>query len=176
MEQPERLSEAEMPQIVNISKADVDQVQAELVRAHQSTIKHVEAEEVDLQVSAAGTISAGKVQTRRAIIGVVQGQTASLDETSFAAGVRTGAAIINGKAAIVTAETLQAESLSAAVAAGAEIHAANIRAGILLSRQVNGNVETTMNRDQALAAGIVGGLVAGLVLLAGRALFGRRRK
>jgi hypothetical protein len=75
----------------------------------------------------------------------------------------------------MVARSLEAPEVNGIVVAGTEIHATNIRTGILIGRQVNGNVETVLDTRTALMAGIIGGTVAGLILLAGRLLFGKKK-
>jgi hypothetical protein len=49
-----------------------------------------------------------------------------------------------------------------------------IKSVILLARNLEGNVTTVIDTRGALIAGLVGGLFAGIMLLLGRALFGRK--
>jgi len=58
---------------------------------------------------------------------------------------------------------------------GREVHADNIRTGILFSSEIHGNVTTTLDGRTALLAAVVGGIATGLVLLAGRLLFGHKK-
>jgi len=60
------------------------------------------------------------------------------------------------------------------LAAGREVHVNESRTGILLAKTVNGNVNTVLDTRGALIAGLTGGLFAGLMLLLGRMLFGRK--
>jgi hypothetical protein len=70
---------------------------------------------------------------------------------------------------------VQAGDLDALAAVGREIHGTNIRTGLLISREVHGNVEALIDSRTALLAGLVGGMAAGLIMLVGRLLFGRRK-
>jgi hypothetical protein len=169
--QPE---EVELPQVVNLSQVDAGNVRAEFVRASQTSIEKLEAEEADLNVGIIGVATTGKLNSRRAIIGAVFAKQAELHEAAVA-GVRGESISLNGNAGLMVARSLEAPEVNGIVVAGTEIHATNIRTGILIGRQVNGNVETVLDTRTALMAGIIGGTVAGLILLAGRLLFGKKK-
>ncbi|HNO31347.1 MAG TPA: hypothetical protein PKI78_06140, partial [Anaerolineales bacterium] len=62
----------------------------------------------------------------------------------------------------------------AGLVAGREVRGERIESVILLSRNVQGNITTVMDTRMALIAGLVGGLFAGIMLLLGRMLFGRK--
>jgi hypothetical protein len=56
-----------------------------------------------------------------------------------------------------------------------DVSADSIRSCILISREVHGNVTTTVDGRTALLSAAVGGVVTGLILLAGRFLFERKK-
>ena len=56
-----------------------------------------------------------------------------------------------------------------------QVSAGNIRAGLVIGREINGDIQTLIDARTALLSGIVGGIVAGLILLAGKLLFGRTK-
>lgn len=167
-------NDIELPQVVNLSQVDVENVRAELVRASQSTIHKLEAEEAEVNGILIGTAATGKLSVRRTAIGAVQTQQAELND-SIVAGVRGEAVSVNGKTGLIVGTQVQAEETNSIVLAGAEIHATNIRTGIFFGRQVYGNIETLLDARTTLIAGVIGGTVAGLILLAGRMLFGKKK-
>jgi hypothetical protein len=166
--------DVELPQVVNLSQTDVENVRAELVRASQSTIHHLEAEEAEVNGVLIGTATTGKLSVRRTAIGAVQTQQAELYD-SIVGGIRGETVSVNGRTGLIVATALQAEETNSVVLAGAEIHATNIRTGILFGRQVHGNIETVLDTRTTIIAGVIGGAIAGLVLLAGRLLFGKKK-
>lgn len=166
--------EIEIPQVVNLSNVNVENVRAELVRASQSNIRNLEAEEADVNGIIVGAATAGKFSGRRVAIAAVNAQQADLRE-SYVGGVRGESILVSGKTAMMVANTINAPEAKSVIVAGAQINAENIRAGLLIGRNINGNVQTLVDGRAALAAGVLGGLIAGLVILAGKSL-SRRKK
>jgi hypothetical protein len=62
----------------------------------------------------------------------------------------------------------------AGVVAGNEVKGERIETLILLGNHIEGEVQTVVDTRAALIAGTVGGVLAGVVLLIGRLVFGRR--
>jgi hypothetical protein len=81
---------------------------------------------------------------------------------------------INGQAGVVVAGSVEFGNAYAGVVAGREVRGERIESIILLSRRVEGNVTTVIDTRGALIAGLVGGLFAGIMLLLGRMLFGKK--
>jgi hypothetical protein len=81
---------------------------------------------------------------------------------------------VNGNAGLVVAGSVEFGNAYAGIVAGREVRGEKIESIILLSRRVEGNVTTVIDTRGALIAGLVGGLFAGIMLLLGRMLFGRK--
>lgn len=168
-------NEIEVPQVVNLWNVNADTVRAEFVRANRAAIRRLEAEEADVSGILVGAATAGTFNGRQAVIGALNAKQADTRK-SFIGGVRGESISVSGKTAMVVGTSVHSPQMKAAIVAGAQIHAENIRAGVLIGRNVNGNVHTLLDARGALAAGALGGLVAGLVLLAGKLLFRRQKK
>jgi hypothetical protein len=171
---PEAPEEMETPQVVNLSQTSVEKVEAELVRASLTGIEYLTAEEAELQESAAGAVNTEKLTARDSIIGFVNTGSASIEDCITVAVRAEDNISFNGVAGVVVGGTVQVEELDAVLVVGREVNGANIRSGLLISREVHGNVETLMDSRTALLAGLAGGISAGLVLLVGRLLFRRK--
>ena len=169
--QPE---ESELPQVVNLSGVSVENVEAELVRTNQTGIQHLNAEEVELHISALGMANTGNLQARDSMLGVVVSQQATVQD-SIVGGVRAQELSLNGVTVLALANSMSIEDVDAIAVAGTEISAKNIRTGVLISGKVNGNVTTMIDGRTALLAGLAGGTITGLILLAGKLLFGRKK-
>jgi hypothetical protein len=169
--QPEK---AELPQVVNLSNVSVENIDAELVRTNQTSIGQLNADEVELHISGVCTAGAVNMHARDSIIGTFACQQATLQD-SIIGGVRGEALTFNGVTALALANSISIQDVDAIVVAGTEINAENIRTGILICRDVKGNVTTVVDGRTALLAGLAGGAVAGLILLVGKLLFGRKK-
>ena len=166
-------SEAEQPQVTNLTRVDVDAVHAELVRMHQSIAQEIEAEEVELHLSAAFDVKATRATAQEAALGLVHAAEVTL-QNSAAGAVRAQNATINGAAAAVVAGNVEFGNAYAGVVAGCQVRGERIESLILLSPKVEGNVTTVVDTRGAVIAGLVGGLFAGLLFLLGQAVFGRK--
>jgi len=171
MVQPE---ESETPQVVNLSQVTVESVVAGLVRASQTSIENLNAEEVELQFSAAGAAQTRDLHARDSALGGVAAEQANVQD-SIIGGLRAETINFNGVAAVAVANTITGTDVHAIAVMSQELRADNIRAGILISREIHGNVTTTIDGRTALLAGLAGGAVTGLILLTGRLLFGRKK-
>ena len=170
--QPE---ETELPQVVNLSNVSVENVEAELVRTNQTTIQQLNAEEVELHISALGTATTKDLHARDSILGAVVSQQATVQDC-IVGGVRAESLSMDGVTVLALANSMSIQDVDAIAVAGNEISAKNIRTGILISQRVNGNVTTMTDGRTVLLAGLAGGTIAGLILLAGKLLFGRNKK
>ena len=169
--QPE---DADLPQVVNLSNVSVENVEAELVRTHQTSIQQLNAKEVELHISALGTANAGELHVNDSVVGMVVSQQAEVKD-SIVGGVTATTLSLDGVSALAVANSMSIKDIDAIAVAGTEIHAENIRTGILISREVHGNVTTMVDGQTILLAGLAGGTIAGLILLAGKLLFGRKK-
>ena len=173
MIEPEELPEIDSSQVTNISHADVQTVHAELVRMHEADAENIIAQEVELRQSAAGNVKADRFSAHQSAIGMLSAKEASVEESAVGF-VQAEKMSAGGYAGVVLAGSADLQHGMAVFVAGREIHVNEARTGILLARNVQGNVTTVLDTRGALLAGLVGGLFAGLMLMLGRALFGRK--
>jgi hypothetical protein len=94
---------------------------------------------------------------------------------SIVGGARAESLSLDGVTVLALANSMSIKDVDAVAVAGTEISAENIRTGILISREVNGNVTTVVDGRTVLLAGLAGGAIAGIMLLAGKLLFGRKK-
>ncbi len=171
---PSAESEVENPQVINLNGVSVEHVGAELVRASQSQINHVEADEVAIRGGMVIHVSAGRVSAHEA--GLVAIQANDIVINQGAAGLALSETVnLAGRAGVVLTDTANLHHSGATLLVATHVGADRVQTGILIARRVEGNVETYMNTRQVVAAGVLSGLVAGLILLAGRLLFGRKK-
>lgn len=173
MIEPEELPEIDSSQVTNISHADVQTVHAELVRMHEADAENIIAQEVELRQSAAGNVKADRFSAHQSAIGMLSAKEASVEESAVGF-VQAEKMSAGGYTGVVVAGSADIQHGMAVFVAGREVHVNEARTGILLARNVQGNVTTVLDTRGALLAGLVGGLFAGLMLMLGRALFGRK--
>jgi hypothetical protein len=161
------------PEVVNMHETEAASVQAELVRASASQIKQLSAQEVDLRDSVAVVVNAETVNARKTGVAHLEaGNFTLLDGTVLVS--KSNSATLKGRAGVVMAGTAGIENGSVVVLASRSVKADSIRTGILISRNVEGSVETLMDTRSTILAGVVAGAVLGSLLLLGQFLFRRK--
>jgi hypothetical protein len=173
MIEPEELPEFEASQVTNISQAEVHTVRAELVRMHQSDAENIVAQEVELQQSAAANVKAEHFSAHQSAVAMLNAKDVSVEESAVGF-VQAEKMSAGGYTGVIVAGSADVQHGMAVFVAGREVHVNEARTGILLARNVSGNVTTLLNTREALLVGLVGGLFAGLMLMLGRVLFGRK--
>ena len=174
MIEPDELPESDTPQVTHISQAEVHNVRAESVQMHQADAETIIAQEVNLEQSAAANVKADHLNMRLSAIGMANAKEVSA-ETSAVGFVQAEKMSAGGYTGVVVAGSAEIQHSLVGFVAGQDVHVEeSSRTGILLASNVSGNVTTLLDTRGALIAGLVGGLFAGLMLLLGRSLFGRR--
>jgi hypothetical protein len=167
-------SENDQPQVTNLSNVDVETLNvAGLVQMHQGSAQVINAEDVKMSQSAALELNAGSVSANQTGLGFVQADVVTVQDGAVAAA-RAEKMSVNGNAGLVVAKSVEFGNAYAGIVIGDVVRGEKIESIILLSRKVEGNVTTVIDTRGALIAGLVGGLFAGIMLLMGRMLFGRK--
>ncbi|RME91272.1 MAG: hypothetical protein D6770_00740 [Anaerolineae bacterium] len=162
----------EAPQVVNLVTSRADNIHADLVRLHQSTARRIEAEEIDLHQSATAQAASGQITAHETAIGIAQAGEIHAGSSGIGA-MRAEVATVSGNIGTVIAGTANLQDAYAGMVAGRNVQAKRIETLVLLSKQVEGEVHTVVNTRDALLAGTIGGLLAGLAMLLGCFLFRR---
>jgi hypothetical protein len=165
--------ENDWPQVTNLAQVNVETVTAGLVRMHQSSAQVINAEDVELNLGGVLEVNAGSASARQSVLGFVQADIVTVQDSAVAAA-RAEKMSVNGNAGLVVADSVEFGNSYAGIVAGREVRGEKIESIILLSRNVDGNVTTVIDTRGALIVGLVGGLFAGIMLLLGRMLFGRK--
>ncbi|MEP7134035.1 MAG: hypothetical protein ABI904_03790 [Chloroflexota bacterium] len=173
MIEPEELPEVDPSQVTNISHADVRNVRAEMVRMHEADAENIIAQEVELQQSAVANVKAEHFSAHQSAIGMLNAKDVSVEESAVGF-VQAEKMSAGGYTGVVVAGSADIQHGMAVFVAGRDVHVSEARTGILLARNVNGNVTTLLDTRGALIVGLVSGLFAGLMLMLGRVLFGRK--
>ena len=173
MIEPEKSSESDQPQAANVSQEHVRSVKAGLVRMHQAAAETIQAQEVALNQSAASDVRANSVSAYQAALATVEAEEV-LSQRSAIGYVQAEKASVNGYTVAVLANNAEVHYGMTGVVIGQDVHAEGARVILLVGRNVTGNVTPLLDPRSALIAGLTSGLFAGLMLLLGRMLFGRK--
>jgi hypothetical protein len=163
----------EQPQVANLAHVDVDRVQAELVRMHQSSAREIAADEVELHQSISVDVNGSHLSAHESALGMVNAVEVQM-QNSGAAALRAQSATINGYTGAVIAGQAQLGNTYAGLVAAQDVKGERIESIVLLARRVEGDVRTIVDTRTALLAGLVGGLFTGMIFLLGQALFRRK--
>ncbi|HNB40995.1 MAG TPA: hypothetical protein PLG52_05820 [Anaerolineales bacterium] len=166
-------SSEQNPQVTNLSQVDVETVNAQLVRMHQSSAGLVTSEDVDMTMSAVAQAKVTNLKLTDSGIAALHADTATV-QNSVVGVAQTTELALNGVAGAVVAGSVEFGNAYAGIVAGREVRAERIESLILLSPNVQGNVTTVMDTRGAIIAGLISGLFAGIMLLLGRMLFGKK--
>jgi len=165
--------EAEQPQTLNLAHVNAESIAADQIKLRQSAVREVNAEEVFLDQSAAINVQAASLTMHESALGLVQADNVDM-QNGTAAGIRATDVFLNGRAGAVVAGKVEFGHARVGVLASREVRGEKIESVILLSRNVQGDVTTIMDTRGALISGMLGGLIAGTMLLLGRMVFGRK--
>jgi len=165
--------QSETPQVTNLDTASVEVVEAGLVRMHQSAAQEITADEVALHQSLVLDVASAEVSTHESALILVNAREVAMSN-SAAGAIRAENVNVVGMAGAVMAESVNLGNTYAGVVAGREVRGERIEALVMFGNHVEGDVQTVVDTRGALIAGMVGGLLAGLILLVGRLVFGRK--
>ncbi|MGD8405063.1 MAG: hypothetical protein PVJ21_15485 [Anaerolineales bacterium] len=169
----EKTNPEETPQVTNLEQSSVEVVEADMVRMYQSAAQEITADEVSMQQAAALDVTAAEVTAHEAALGLINARDVELNN-SAAGAIRAETVNVVGGTGIVLGDSVNLGNTYAGLVAGGNIRSENIETLIFLGNHVEGDVQTVVDTRGALIAGMVGGLMAGIVLLIGRLVFGRR--
>jgi len=160
-------------QVTNLDTTNVEVIEAEMVRVHQSVVQEITAEEVALHQAAAFDVTTAEISTHESALILVNAREVELNN-SAAGAIRADTVQVNGPAGVVLAQSANIGNTYARFVVGDKIATEKIETLLLLGNHVEGDVQTVVDTRGALIAGMVGGLLAGVFLLVGRLVFGRR--
>jgi hypothetical protein len=164
---------SEQSQVANLSQVTVETVKAELVRMHQSSAREIQAQDVELNMSSAASVNSARVSTTTSAIAALQSMEVTT-QNSVVAAAQAERMSLSGVAGAVLAGSVELNHTHVGILAGRDVRGEQIKTVVLLAGKVEGNVTTMMDTRGALIAGLVGGLFAGIMILLGRMLFGRK--
>ena len=143
-----QVEQNDLPQIVNLSQVKANLVQADMVRANTSAIQKVDCDEIDLQTSVVGSIRSNEINSHQDIIGSIHTQQAAIQHSHISA-IQANTLNFDGSAALILSNNISGNAIRSFANISSNIQSENIHTGVLLSREVHGNVTTLLILDQS---------------------------
>jgi hypothetical protein len=165
-------SSTDRPEVVNLSQVDADVVSAEMVRMHQSLAQTIESDDVEMSQSAAAVVNAQSLSARQAAMAQVMAEEVDISQGAVGA-LRADLVNAQGYVGAVIGNTVTVEGARVGVAAAREVRGGKVESVVLFAGRVEGEVHTVVDTRGAVIAGLVGGLIAGMIFLVGRIAFRR---
>lgn len=169
-------TEETQPEVVNLIDSQAELIEADLVRTSRSYVGRLQAEEVELFQAAALDVEARNIHANSAILGVGQASSISARDSLLLASRAEKLEISNSLAGGIYAEsTLLGEGSQTGILVTGKASGEQIRAVVLIARQVDGSVETMLNTRQVALASVLTGLACGFVIMLGQYLFRKKK-
>ncbi len=162
----------ETPEVINLAQSSAGDIHAEMVRMHQSAAQAITADDVEMNMAAAASSQVQKVTAQQSAFGAVFAEEANISGSMIGA-VLSDSARAHGVIAAVNADTVHVENAYVGVTAASEVRGERVESIVMLAGRVEGEVHTVVDTRGAILAGVVGGMVAGLILLVGKMAFRR---
>ncbi len=154
---------------VNITQGSAQNVEAQSVIVNQGGIAHVDADEVSVRQGGVGYARAEAIDVTQGGVGLAQAEEVTIMAGGAVAVVGADVTIDAGGAQWVLARnSVDLEQAGVVVAAAPTVNMTNSIAGVILARNVNGNVRVMFDQRAAVVFGIAAGIVMGLILAAKR--------
>ena len=155
----DELAGATSDEVMVLRGTAVETVEADEVHVHQGGVNRVFAGVVEIDTGGAVTIDAETVGMTGSVGMVIRADVVEANESGSGVLVARDMRLTNSRAGVAVAERADLQDSSTLV---------------LLAREVHGPVETMLDTRGAILAGLIAGVAAGLVWLAGT-LIDRRR-
>jgi len=153
-------------------RRSIDSDAAEVAALDGRYLGEITAGEAHINRSAAARVRASLVDAVQSKLGLVRANEVWM-RGGTAGAVRAETADLAGCAGVVAGNTVRTGKATAAVVVGREIHAEKIESLVVFGNRIEGEVHTVFDSRQAIMAGMLGGLLAGLILSLTRVLFRR---
>ena len=170
--QPASEPSTDQPEVINLSQVDAGAVTAEMVRMHQSNAETIQSDDVEMSQSAAVVVNAQSLTARQVAMAQVAAEQVDISQGAVGA-LRADLVNAQGYIGVVAGETVTVEGAKVGVTAAREVRGEKVESVVLFAGRVEGEVHTVVDTRGAVIAGLVGGLIAGMIFLVGRIAFRR---
>jgi len=128
----------------------------------------LDAERVELRLSAVGMVDAGDVQFAQGALGAARADTVSVEQGALGAALADKVEISQGYARSIVARQVSMDSAAARMVVAADVKADRSAIMVLSARRVSGDVRVLLDWRGAVAFGAVAGLIGGVIARARR--------
>ena len=123
----------------------------------------VDAESVELRLSAVGMVDAGDVQFSQGALGAARADSVTVDQGALGAALASNVEVSRGYARSIVARQVQLDRAAARIIVAADVKAERSAVMLLVARRVTGDVRVLLDWRGAVAFGAVAGLVMGIL-------------
>ena len=123
----------------------------------------LDAEHVELRLSAIGMVDADDVHFAQGALGAARAETVSVDQGAVGAALADKVEVSRGYARSILARQVQLDSSAARVVVAGDVRADRSAVMFLVARRVGGDVRVLLDWRGAAAFGAIAGLIVGLL-------------
>jgi hypothetical protein len=123
----------------------------------------IDADRVELRLSAVGMVDAGDVQVAQGALGGARAENVSVEQGALGAALATNVEVRQGYARSILARQVQLDRAAARIVVAADVRADRSAVMFLIARRVSGDVRVMFDWRGAIAFGAIAGLVMGLL-------------
>ena len=123
----------------------------------------LDAEHVELRLSAIGMVDADDVHFAQGALGAARAETVSVDQGAVGAALADKVEVSRGYARSILARQVQLDSSAARVVVAGDVRADRSAVMFLVARRVAGDVRVLLDWRGAAAFGAIAGLIIGLL-------------
>lgn len=176
MSPKELIQEEEFPQVVNLADSQANSVEADLVRANRTFITNLNAEETDLQQSIVVELNAHQVNANASLIGLSHAGSSNYQKSAIVAGRAEEMVLKDSLVGGIYCGSAQlSDGAQTGILVSGSVKSEQVRTVLLVSRQVEGNVQTMLDTRQVAIASLIAGIASGAIMLLGYFLFRKKR-
>ena len=123
----------------------------------------IEADRVELRLSAVGMVDAGDIQFAQGALGAARAENVSVQQGALGAALADRVDVSQGYARSIVARQVQLDSAAARMVVAADVKVQRSAIMVLIARRVSGDVRVLVDWRGALAFGALAGIIGGII-------------
>jgi hypothetical protein len=128
----------------------------------------LDADRVELRLSAVGMVDAGDVQFAQGALGAARADSVSVAQGALGAALADNVQVSQGYARSIVARQVQLDNAAARMVVAADVKVQRSAIMVLIARRVSGDVRVLVDWRGAIAFGAVAGIIGGVLARARR--------